>query len=647
MMILYGFIVIILERVEEYDMNKKIAIWGWWQGNNLGDNWIKNTLKLFFPDADYLPTSVQDFTEYDFVICGGGGLFIYDVINPFKKVDIGVPYGIWGMGAEFEHSSNIAVELEKKAEFFLVRDQYSIDCMHLSKKSRSYDLTFLNPLPFLAENDNDINNVFFVWRDGKELINNSKFAEYICYKDVEDEWNFYLNSEFKTIVCDDFQTEDGDILNRIKGCGFVVSGRYHGIVAAIQLGLPFIAIDICPKIRALTEECGLSEYCIKISEVDKINSLIKKAKGNVKEIRNKELEYVKNASSCLYKQVIEVKKSIYKKIYPFIILHYGSYWMGENDVVNVMSDDLINISDTTKIDLRAYSKEIDGRIKRIDRTPNGTVCTLDTRSILNDLCKYNPDAIVLNSGGLCMEQDLIVELKKREITSIGISLSDPDVYVYNGEKYAKNFDIFYTNSRWSYENQYDKTKVNINIMPFAASMKHHYYIPEIERKYDLVIVGHARKDRIPIVNELKKVCNVGLYGSGWKDGLGVVNGIDHVRAINSGKMYLSFSHTMAGYNNVKVGLFEAMACRQFVLTSYMKELSEYFEIGKEIICYETEEELIELVKYYLKHDEEREKIMNAGYTRFIRDHTYQERWTKVIKDIYEIKNVNRNDKNEK
>lgn len=621
-------------------MSKKVAIWGWWQGNNLGDNWIKATLKKFFPNAEFVPTSVQKLSEYDFVICGGGGLFIYDVIAPFKHIDIGTSYGVLGLGAEFEHSSDTARKLEKHADFFFVRDENSVKCMKVSRKCRSYDITFSIPMPIAPEYDllKDKSKVFFVWRDGKDLIKNSKFDKYIHYKDVEKEWNYILESYFDEIIYDDFQTKEDDIFNRIKDCNFVVSGRYHGVVAAIQRGIPFIAIDICPKIRALTEECGLSEYCIKVSELNKLSSLIIDAKKNLLKIRKKEMDYVKKANRCLIHQLQYVNEIIYKKLYPYRILHYGSYWMRENDVVNVMADDLMGISDAKKIDLKAYSNNISDRIWKLEKTPNGTICTLDTDKILMDVELYKPDAIILNSGGLCMRADLLNQLKERHITTVGISLSDPDVYPYNGKKYAADFSLFYTNSKWSYETQYDKNKVNIHILPFGASLKHHYYMPEIERKYDLIVVGHARQDRISIVDNLKDVCNIGLYGQGWENGLGIVNGRQQVKAINSGKMYLSFAHTMAGYDNVKVGLFEAMACRQFVITLYMEELEDYFEIGKEIVCYKTIKELKELVKYYLRHDDEREKIMNAGYYKFLTQHTYQQRWGCVLKDIAEIRN---------
>ena len=213
-------------------------------------------------------------------------------------------------------------------------------------------------------------------------------------------------------------------------------------------------------------------------------------------------------------------------------------------------------------------------------------------------------------------------------------MSDPDVFPYNGQIYAYKFDLFYTNSKFSLENQYKELGEKVKCFPFAASPKHHYYMPAVKKEYDIVVVGHARPDRVDIVRRLSEKYKVGTYGGGWESSLGVVNGLEHVKAINSGKMYLSFAHTMAGYDNVKVGLFEAMACKQVVITNYMEELSDYFEIGKEILCYKNVDELEEIVDYYMKHEDEREEIRESAYQRFLREHTYEKRWLSVMEDIW-------------
>ena len=618
---------------------KKIYIWGWWQGNNLGDNWIKKILNHFFPEAEFIDTSVQKFPKNSFVICGGGGLFIYDVINPWNKIPKKIEYGMLGLGAEFPHKSKNAIELYKKSKFFYVRDQHSLDCMHLSEIERSYDLTFAKPLIFSNDNETNINKVFFVWRDGCELLNNKNFYDYIklCKDDAYDKWKTIIERHFAEVKEDNFQTQENNIDERLVDCGFVISGRYHGIVAAIQRGVPFIAIDICPKIRALTVECGLEEYCIKISDVSKIDYLINKAQNERGLIREKEFVYTKKANEVLLNQIANAKFEILKIIKPLNILHYGSYWMKKNDVVYTMADDLNDLCNLKKIDLKLYTRHPSGRIALNKPTENGNLCVLDSKRILKDVKRHKADVVVLNSGGLFLDDPTFVELKKQGVLNIGISLSDPDVFPHNGKVYANKFDIFYTNSKYSFLNEYPQTGANIRLMPFAASKKHHYFMPRVDRKYDVVVVAHAREDRLPIVEKLEKICKVGVYGAGWKNSLGEVNGLAHVKAINSGKMYLSFAKTVAGFDNVKVGLFEAMACNQVVITSYMEELQDYFDIGTEILCYKTEDELYDLISYYQKNEKEREKIRERGYARFLKNHTYIMRWNEVLKEIYKAK----------
>lgn len=614
---------------------KKIAIWGWWQGNNLGDNWIKAVLKLIFPYADFINTRVTDFKEYDFVICGGGGLFIYDVISPWKQYTQKIPFGMLGLGAEFPHKSNTAYELAKRADFFLVRDEYSLNCMHVFDVERSYDITFAYPLNRKEEQEINLSNLYFIWRDGKELISNEQFKSYICYEDIKEKWTSIVESEFDRIKYDDFQTDVSDISERMKEIGFVISGRYHGIVAAIQNGVPFLAIDICPKIRALLIECGLEEYCIKISEVDKARDLIRLAKRKFKLIREKEEIFCRRANLTLQYQLDMVKSKIFKIVFNLKILHYGSYWMGKNDVVNTMSDDLIPFGEIIKIDLNIYHKP-NKRVKTKISTQNGCLCILDANLIIDDINYFKPDCIILNSGGLTMEDEAFYYAKKKGVKVIGISLSDPDVYPYNGQLYADKYDLFYTNSKYAYINQYDRKRVNINLLPFAASTQHHYYMPKVKKIYDIVVIGHARKERLEIVEKLSKYFKVGTFGHGWGNSLGEVHGVEHVAAINSGKMYLSFSKTIAGFNNVKVGLFEAMACNQVVITEYMDELNDYFEINKEILCYRDEAELIKTIAYYISHDEERERIRANAYRHFLSSHTYTKRWEQVMKDIIDL-----------
>lgn len=85
---------------------------------------------------------------------------------------------------------------------------------------------------------------------------------------------------------------------------------------------------------------------------------------------------------------------------------------------------------------------------------------------------------------------------------------------------------------------------------------------------------------------------------------------------------------------VRLRDFEVPMSGGFYMVEYMEELEEFFEIGKEIVCYEDKHDLLDKIKYYLSHDSEREKIRAAGRARCLRDHTWQKRFTMVFKQIF-------------
>jgi spore maturation protein CgeB len=62
------------------------------------------------------------------------------------------------------------------------------------------------------------------------------------------------------------------------------------------------------------------------------------------------------------------------------------------------------------------------------------------------------------------------------------------------------------------------------------------------------------------------------------------------------------------------------------MVEYMEELEEFFEIGKEIVCYTGPEDLLEKIRYYLKHEDKRRAIAEAGKARCLKDHTWQKRF---------------------
>ena len=68
-------------------------------------------------------------------------------------------------------------------------------------------------------------------------------------------------------------------------------------------------------------------------------------------------------------------------------------------------------------------------------------------------------------------------------------------------------------------------------------------------------------------------------------------------------------------------IWDIMGAGGFVLTNFQTEIPEYFEIGKEIETFSSQEELIDKISFYLEHDEERKKIAINGYKRAKREYS--------------------------
>jgi len=84
---------------------------------------------------------------------------------------------------------------------------------------------------------------------------------------------------------------------------------------------------------------------------------------------------------------------------------------------------------------------------------------------------------------------------------------------------------------------------------------------------------------------------------------------------------------------VRLRDFEATMSGAFYMVEAFDELAEFFEPDKEIVFFNDKEELVDKVKFYLKHSTERERIRAAGYKRAQRDHTWQNRFSHLFEKI--------------
>jgi spore maturation protein CgeB len=81
---------------------------------------------------------------------------------------------------------------------------------------------------------------------------------------------------------------------------------------------------------------------------------------------------------------------------------------------------------------------------------------------------------------------------------------------------------------------------------------------------------------------------------------------------------------------MKLRIFEAVCSGSLLITEYVEDLQDFFELEEEIVTFKTKEEAINKIVYYLSNDKERESIAEKGHQRFLKDHTSKIRLEKLL-----------------
>lgn len=201
---------------------------------------------------------------------------------------------------------------------------------------------------------------------------------------------------------------------------------------------------------------------------------------------------------------------------------------------------------------------------------------------------------------------------------------------------------------------------------------HFLYKPlNLPKIYNVSFVGQPHSNRRKLIREIEKAgIRVECFGRGWRRGK--VSQEEMIKIFSQSKINLNFAKSGGQigpkliakiflkrkgksiklnnpkfwFDNLKAGLaqrrnqikgrnFEVLGCGSFLLTNYVEGLEEYYQIGKEVVCYQNKDDLIDKIKYYLKNEKERKAIAKAGYQRTFQDHTFEKRFNEIFKIIFE------------
>jgi hypothetical protein len=191
------------------------------------------------------------------------------------------------------------------------------------------------------------------------------------------------------------------------------------------------------------------------------------------------------------------------------------------------------------------------------------------------------------------------------------------------------------------QHQYLCKLLNIDILLNSTESYIPYYDGLVKKSYWF---PNAYPDDLMYPLNIEKTIGIGFCGNVLNRGHVIdsldkysikkdifVIGDDMVNAINSYKIHFNCNIS----NDINYRTFETCGCKTMLLTNYTPGLEKLFNIGEEIVIYESIDDLDNKVRYYLENENERNKIAEAGYQRVKRDHTYFERSKKIVEIINE------------
>lgn len=187
---------------------------------------------------------------------------------------------------------------------------------------------------------------------------------------------------------------------------------------------------------------------------------------------------------------------------------------------------------------------------------------------------------------------------------------------------AKPFDCVFLAQKAQVETFREAGVKHVFWMPLACSPELHD-TGSFERTVDVAYVGSFSTEedqrRPRLLEEIRNRYPNHYIGKAWPE--------DMARIYARSKIVVNACVN----HDVNMRVFEAMASGALLITDTADGLEDLFRNGEHLVIYRSDSALPNLIDYYFKHPEERERIARQGQELVLREHTYAHRVEEILR----------------
>ena len=343
----------------------------------------------------------------------------------------------------------------------------------------------------------------------------------------------------------------------------------------------------------------------------------------------------------------------------FKVLVVQPMYGGSSTIGNYLYSALLSLGYDAKI--LDFSKFYDAYKYMGEFTPNEdhvnslkqSLFNLMSEALLSSVFNEPPDMVIFMAQSPASERTLL-KLKSMGIKTAYWFVEDFRTLTY-WNTIVKNVDYFFTIQKDDFFEELKSIGANnYHYLPLACLPDFHKKIIEINEedriKYgsDVSFAGAGYYNRKNVFAQLIDF-NFKIWGSDWHAGLPLSLLIQEdgrrfteeeaVKIYNYSKININLHSSMWHWDINPNGdflnprVYEILACGGFQLVDRRRYMEGVFEDGKDLVVFETVDDLRKKIKYYLANEEERLAIAAHGRETAVKNHTYESRIREMMNII--------------